>query len=149
MERSYPFGVRFFWMNGSIPSSPLSRASSISTSERTAISTPFFSADDYFFDNDILSRFVVPSGLDLRDRIDNLDALDNLAKHGMRTRIWFLVIIKVAVIHDIDEPLASPGVRSTVRHRNRPPHVTEVLMELVFDRVPRASCSSPLRATAL
>ena len=101
------------------------------------------------FNRHILHGFVVRIGFDFRDRVHNIYAFDDLAEHRVRTRQRFLVKIKVGVVDHVDEPLATAGVRATVRHGDRPSHVATGAMELVLNHVPGSAGAVALRASAL
>ena len=57
--------------------------------------------------------------------------------------------VQPRVVDDVDEELASPGVRARVRHGDRSSRVPVVRGELVLDRVAGAAVSGALGVAAL
>src|SRR6266571_4644696 len=76
------------------------------------------------------------------DRIDDLHPRHDTTERGM-------LRVQPRVVDDVDEELASHGVRARVRHGDRSSRVPVVRGELVLDRVAGAAVSGALRVATL
>jgi len=93
-------------------------------------------------DRYVLDWPVVGADLCAADLADDLHALDNLPED----RVF---AVKEIVVHQVDEELGTPGVRSGICHGNRPPVILIVVRELIFDRVSRATHTGTGRVSTL